>query len=42
MEDRLNIGFDIVIVSRNRAPQQNYYKIKKDTEFAMKKLGLLK
>lgn len=42
MEHKLDTGFDIVMVSRNRAPLQNYEKIRKDTEFAMKKLGLLK
>ncbi|MCH5185714.1 MAG: ribonuclease P protein component [Oscillospiraceae bacterium] len=42
MEDRLETGFDIVIVSRSRAPLQSCDKIMKDTEFAMKKLGLFK
>lgn len=42
MEDRLGVGFDIIIVSRSRAALQNYDKIRKDTEFAMKKLGLIR
>lgn len=42
MEDRLCVGFDIIIVSRSKAAFQNYDKIRRDTEFAMKKLGLIK
>lgn len=42
MESRVSLGFDIIIVSRSRTPLQKYDKIRKDTEFAMKKLGLIK
>ncbi len=42
MEDRLAVGYDIVMVSRSRAPSQSLDKIKKDTAFAMKKLGLFR
>lgn len=41
MEDKIKTGYDIVLVARNRAAGQNYDKIRKDTEFVMKKIGLL-
>jgi len=41
MEYKIKTGYDIVIVARNRAAGQSYEKIRKDTEFAMRKLGLL-
>ena len=42
MEDRLGVGFDIVMVARSRAPMQNLAKIQKDVVFAMKKLGIFR
>lgn len=41
MEDRINSGFDIIIVARNRALGKTQQQIQKDIEYAMRKLELI-
>lgn len=41
MEDRINPGFDIIIVARNRALGKTQAQIQNDIEYAMRKLGLI-
>lgn len=41
MWDRLPSGYDIVVVSRNRAVGKSQTQIMKDIEYAMRKLGLI-
>lgn len=40
-EDKLKIGFDIVIVARMRAAGQDFFTISKDVRYALKKLELM-
>lgn len=42
MEDRINTGFDIIIVARNRAEGKTQQQIQRDIEYAMKKLEIIK
>jgi RNase P protein component len=42
MENRINQGFDIIIVARNRALGKTQAQIQKDVEYAMRKLELIK
>lgn len=41
LSDRLLMGYDIIIVSRNRAVGKTQPQIMKDIEYAMRKLGLI-
>ena len=41
LSDRLLQGYDIIIVSRNRATGKSQPQIMKDIEYAMRKLGLI-
>lgn len=41
LEEKIAKGYDLVIVSRNRAVGKNQSQIMKDMEYAMKKLGLI-
>ena len=41
MEDRLNVGYDMVIVARNRAADKTYEQISKDMRYVMRSLGIL-
>lgn len=41
LEDRLNIGSDMVIVARNRAEGKTFDQIYRDMEFVLGSLGLL-
>lgn len=41
LEDKLSKGYDIIIVSRNRAVGKSQMQIMKDIEYAMRKLGLI-
>ena len=41
-EDRIEKGFDIIIVARNRALGKTQAQIRKDIEYAMGKLELIK
>ena len=41
MEDRLNIGYDMIIVARNRAADKTYDQISKDMRFVLYTLGIL-
>lgn len=40
MEDRLKVGYDFIIVARNRAVDKDYTQISKDMDFAMRSLGV--
>lgn len=42
MEDKLGIGYDFIIVARNRAVDKTYNDISKDMAFAMRSLEVLK
>lgn len=42
MEDDIQMGYDIIIVARNRAIGKSQSQIQKDIEYSMKKLGLIK
>ena len=42
MEDRIETGFDFILVARTRALGKTFGQIQEDTERAMRKLGLLK
>ena len=41
LSDKLCVGYDIIIVSRNRAVGKTQPQIMKDIEYAMRKLGLI-
>ena len=41
MKDRLKPGYDIIVVSRNRAVGKGQKQIMHDIEYAMRKLGLI-
>lgn len=41
IEDRLSIGFDLIIVARNRAAGKTYEQISKDLRFVLYTLGIL-
>ena len=41
MEDRLNVGYDMIIVARNRAADKTYDQISKDMRFVLYTLGIL-
>lgn len=41
MEDRLNFGYDMIIVARNRAADKTYDQISKDMRFVLYTLGIL-
>ena len=41
MEHRLNTGYDMIIVARNRAAGKTYEQISKDLSFALHSLGLV-
>ena len=41
LSDKLLQGYDIIIVSRNRAVGKTQPQIMKDIEYAMRKLGLI-
>ncbi len=41
MEDRLDIGYDMIIVARNRAADKTYDQISKDMRFVLYTLGIL-
>lgn len=41
MEDKINTGFDIIIVARNRAVGKTQQQIQKDIAYAMRKLELI-
>lgn len=42
LEDRIPVGYDFIIVARNRAEGKSLWQIKKDMEYALNKLGLIK
>ncbi len=41
LEDKVQPGFDIIIVARNRAVGKTQAQMQKDIEYAMRKLGLI-
>lgn len=41
MQDSILNGYDIIVVSRNRAVGKSQQQIMKDIEYAMRKLGLM-
>ncbi len=41
MEDRLAVGYDMIIVARNRAADKTYEQISKDMRYVMRSLGIL-
>lgn len=42
IEDKISMGFDIIIVARSRALGKTQAQVQKDIEYAMKKLELIK
>lgn len=40
MEDSLKVGYDFIIVARNRAVDKDYAQISKDMDFAMRSLEI--
>ena len=42
IEDRLMMGYDMIIVARNRAAGKTYEQISKDMRFVLYSLGILK
>lgn len=41
MEDSMNVGFDMIIVARNRAIDKSLAEIKRDLSFCLKSLGVI-
>ncbi len=41
LEDRLCVGYDMIVVARNRAAGISYDRISKDLSFALRSLGIL-
>ncbi len=41
IEDRLEVGYDMIIVARNRAADKTYEQISKDLRFVLYTLGIL-
>ena len=41
VEDRLLVGYDMIIVARNRAAGQSYERISKDMRFVLHTLGVI-
>lgn len=41
MEDRIKIGYDIIIVARTRIVGKTFAQVKKDTEYSLRKTGLI-
>ncbi len=41
MEDKLDTGFDMIVVARNRAAGKTYKQISKDLSFVLHSLGII-
>lgn len=41
MEPKLNVGYDMIIVARNRAAGKTFAQISKDLEFSLRTLGII-